>query len=169
MDTPSDRVQVIQAGSLGHPGTCALCGSGTCELGYVDLDIYFEWEGNVYLCMWCAKQVAKVIGCLNPEESKHLEELNLSIAQELKETKEKLNDYSALADVISRAFNLSPSAVARGNGDKPSSQSEGQPEPASESDVSGAEQKPVATKPGPKRRPNDPARITSSDRDKLNI
>lgn len=169
MDTPSDRVQVVQAGSLRAPGTCALCGSGTCELGYVDLDIYYDWEGNVYLCMWCAKQVAHVIGCLNPEESKHLEELNLSLVKELNETKERLNDYRVMADVISRSFGVDFNAPVGSSSGQPVTKPEVQSESPSESDSSGAEQKPVSTKSSPKRRPNDATLLAGSDRDKLNV
>lgn len=77
--TPSDRVQLRNLGELMHPGSCALCGNGNCEEGYLDLGIYYDYEGQMYLCVPCLKQCANVIGMIPPEEV----QLHLAAAEEL--------------------------------------------------------------------------------------
>ena len=89
--TPSDRVQVRELGQLRSPGTCALCGNGTCLEGYVDLDIYYEWEGQVYLCMNCARQVAQVVGALLPDQAEFLQATLEKVQTELTLTKAELS------------------------------------------------------------------------------
>jgi hypothetical protein len=86
-----------------HPGCCALCGSGNCDDGYVNTGIYYDYEGQMYLCNTCAIQVAEVIGCLSPDETVHLQGLLSDTAKELASVKaeleannERLNDYDAL-------------------------------------------------------------------------
>lgn len=74
-NTPSDRVQLVGRGDLRHPGCCAVCGSGNGEEGYVDLGVYYDYEGQMYLCWTCTAQVAEVIDCLLPSEAAILKEL----------------------------------------------------------------------------------------------
>lgn len=94
-NTPSDKMQVLGIADLRHPGTCMVCGNGTHPDGYVDLGVWYEYEGNCYICSLCLKQAAEVIGCLVPEEAKALQEafsamndvlttaeLNLKVARE---------------------------------------------------------------------------------------
>lgn len=155
--TPSDRVQVISRGQLKPPGACALCGNGTCEEGYVDSGVYFDWEGHVYFCMNCTVQIAETIGCLTPAESDHLKSLNESIAEELSKTQEKLNHAeSRLADYDRVLSGLVPS-IANVDG---SLVEESQPESdvVDEPDSNGAESDTKPTESVEKRRPANPKR-----------
>lgn len=124
--SPSDRVQVRQLGELMHPGACALCGNGNNENGYVDLGVYYEYEGQVYICIDpCMHQVINMIGCLLPSESEHLRDLNSTLADRVKELEE------ANAVVVSRlsAFNsLLSGAINDGTITLPVIEDEG-PEP----------------------------------------
>lgn len=161
VNTPSDRVQVRRLGELMPPGACALCGNGTCLEGYVDLDIFYDYEGQVYLCMNCARDVAKTIGCLLPGESTHLENLNRDVAAELKETQEKLAHAQSRLDaydsVISGAF---ANPVTRtGTNVQSAAQPSSDVKPPVGTGAGESEPKKSVTR----KRPNDVTRSASSD------
>lgn len=59
---PSARMQVRGVGELMHPGACAVCGNGTCEDGYVDPGVYYDYEGQVYFCMRCVEELIATVG-----------------------------------------------------------------------------------------------------------
>lgn len=80
--TASDRVQVRSQGELMHPGACALCGSGNHDDGYVDLGVYYDYEGQVYLCMTCVAQVIHTVDGLTVDEAEFLKDINNNLAQE---------------------------------------------------------------------------------------
>ena len=67
---PSARMQVRSMGELMHPASCCVCGNGTCDDGYLDLGVYYDYEGQMYLCMTCATQAGETIGMFTPEEFK---------------------------------------------------------------------------------------------------
>lgn len=73
-NTPSDRVQLVGLGELLPPGYCMICKNGNCEEGYAKLDVFYDYEGEQYLCRLCVIQVAELFGCLTPEEAQHLQE-----------------------------------------------------------------------------------------------
>lgn len=81
--SPSDRMQVRNIGELMHPGACCVCGSGTCQQGYIDIGVYYDYEGQMYLCMTCLTEAAETAGMLSLEESEHLIEQNKQLAAEL--------------------------------------------------------------------------------------
>lgn len=100
---PSARIQLRGIGELLHPGCCAVCGNGTCQDGYVDLDVYYDYEGQVYLCVTCMTQAGEAIGMLSKDESVHLEDTNVRLADlastlesELAEANERLNKYDSV-------------------------------------------------------------------------
>lgn len=81
-----------ELGNLQPPGTCSLCGNGTDLEGYLDIDLWIEYYGQVYLCMSkCALQVVETIGALIPSEAKQFLETTQNIATEYAELKEKYN------------------------------------------------------------------------------
>jgi hypothetical protein len=79
---PSARMQVRRMGELGHPAACCVCGNGTCDLGYLDLGVYFDYEGTMYLCMTCAYQAGETVGLYTPEEIKITQQLAESLGAE---------------------------------------------------------------------------------------
>lgn len=79
---------------LGPSAFCAVCGNGHCEKGYIDAGIYFDFEGQVYLCVTCVSQIAEVAGMLSLEETKHMQDMNSELAKENAELKEKVANYS---------------------------------------------------------------------------
>lgn len=108
-NTPSDRVQVVGRGDLLHPGSCALCGSGNCDEGYVNTGIYYDYEGQVYFCITCTRQIAEVIGCLIPEEANILREQVNEVAKTNKNLTEQLeaaNERLRAIDIAFGALNL---------------------------------------------------------------
>lgn len=127
--SPDDRFQLRNAGELMHPGVCLACGVGTRQEGYVDLQVFFDYEGQMYLCALCLEEAAEVIGCLRPSESVHLQQLSEKIANENAELKERLADaqrrlapidefLSGLATRVSPSLGDEILAEARGASDE---------------------------------------------------
>lgn len=69
---PSARMQLRPAGELRMPAACAVCGNGTCEEGFLDLDCFVEFHGMVYLCMNCLIQAGEAAGMFTREQVEHL-------------------------------------------------------------------------------------------------
>lgn len=88
--SPSDKFQKRNRSELQHPGTCLACGSGNCDDGYVDLGTYFDYEGQMYLCLNCMQEAAEVAGMLVIAESEFLQRQNQGMALKLRETEEAL-------------------------------------------------------------------------------
>lgn len=97
-------MQLRNTGELMHPGCCAVCGNGTCEFGYVDLGVYYDYEGQVYLCMTCIdKDLTEVAGLLSKgevellqHEANELAKSNKQLTEQLEKANERLNHYDSL-------------------------------------------------------------------------
>jgi hypothetical protein len=100
-------VQVVGRGDLLAPGSCALCGSGNSDEGYVDTGIFYDYEGQVYFCITCTRQIAEVIGCLLPEEANILREQ----ANEVAKANAKLTLELEAANERLRAFDVAFASV----------------------------------------------------------
>lgn len=106
-NTPSDRVQLVGLGELLPPGHCMICKNGNCEEGYAKLDVFYDYEGEQYLCRLCVIQLSELFGCLTPEEAQHLQDaakeyasLNNDLFQENQVLSERLRVFNdALAGV----------------------------------------------------------------------
>lgn len=70
-NSPSARMQVRSRGDLVAPGCCCVCGNGTREEGFLDLGVFIDYHGTVYLCMVCVTQAGETVGMYTPEEVKH--------------------------------------------------------------------------------------------------
>lgn len=125
MNNPSDeRMYVVGQGDLVHPGSCMICGNGNYERGYVNLGVWYEYEGNMYMCGTCLEQAAALFGMLTSEESQHLRDsANKALAEcaalntELEETRARLRVFDdAVAHVLSSS-SLDP-AVSEAEGVK---------------------------------------------------
>lgn len=79
---PSDRMQFVGMGGLAHPGDCMVCKNGTCEKGYIRLGVYYDFEGEQYLCWYCLVQAAEILGCLIPDEANSLREVINNLVRE---------------------------------------------------------------------------------------
>lgn len=130
----SDRMQVRSVGDLRQPGTCMLCGSGNKEW-YLDLGVFFDWEGQMYLCQECIYQCAEAVGCLIPAEVQHLQESSENLASQLLEANEELrkaNERLALYDSVfsdaGRAFAVASSTSSGSTDESPSEVVEGSAE-----------------------------------------
>lgn len=107
--TSDSRMQLVGIGDLMHPGACMVCGSGNREQGYVNLGVYYEYEGNMYLCFLCLTEAAEIIGMLTSDEahvlnensSKVFEE-NVALKEELASANERLSVYdNAMRAIVS--------------------------------------------------------------------
>jgi hypothetical protein len=100
---PSDRMQLVGVGELLHPGSCIVCGNGTCAEGYIRFGVSLEFEGELYLCWFCVVQAAEVLKCLIPSEADTLREIADKVATEnasLRKENEFANERLKAVDAI---------------------------------------------------------------------
>ena len=171
---PSARMQLRNMGELNHPGACAVCGNGTCDQGYVDIGVYYEYEGMMYLCIPCVTELAETAGMLSIEQVAELKNItNEALAENkvLKTRQVKLNErikhYDALlginADGVATVTDVPISdAISESAKAEPAPELSNEPvvnEPA----VSGEAKQPEPAKPAKGSGRSVPARPTSSD------
>lgn len=101
--SPSDRMQLVGQGDLILPGVCVHCRSGNHENGYIDLDVFFDYEGKIYLCSTCLTQAGEIIGMLTPGEAEFIREMNEELVakvgdltSELDKANERLKAFDSL-------------------------------------------------------------------------
>lgn len=88
--SPSARMQLVNIGELLHPAACMVCGNGTSQDGYLRLGVYFDYEGECYLCVRCLTEAGETIGMLTSDEAEHLTGLSAATSTDLADAKEKL-------------------------------------------------------------------------------
>ena len=100
--TSDSKMQLVGQGDLVHPGSCMVCGSGNYEKGYVNLGVWYEYEGNMYLCGNCLSEAGEIIGMLTAAEVTEMNALHAKIAQdnerltsELEQANERLSVFDA--------------------------------------------------------------------------
>jgi hypothetical protein len=85
------KMRVLGHGDLfGKSPQCACCGNGISPYGYIDLGLYFDWEGQIFFCVTCVSQMAETAGMLSKAESDHLTELSKELATENARLKERV-------------------------------------------------------------------------------
>lgn len=97
---PSARMQLRTRGELMHPGTCMCCGSGVCDEGYLDLGVFFDYEGTMYLCHTCTTQAGETIGMFTPDQVNSQLSLLEQLTQENAKYKEELDRVRPVIDSI---------------------------------------------------------------------
>ena len=65
---PSSRMQQRSLGELKHPGSCCVCGNGNSDQTYLELGVFFDYEGNLYVCTPCVEQIINTWGAYTAEE-----------------------------------------------------------------------------------------------------
>lgn len=119
---PLGRFQMRSRGELQLPGSCMICGSGTCDEGYVDFGIFVDYHGTLYFCVPCVKEVAQVIGCITPEDNDIFAEATEEKLALLVETQKELEDARKHIDNLNAVLTsklLSNSAVVEGVTEEP--------------------------------------------------
>ena len=98
INASDQKIKLVGRGDLGLPGCCFSCGNGNFDYGYVDLGIWHDEVGNLYLCGTCTQQVTGVYGCLTQEESEYITAVgnqlaaeNIKLKQELTRANERLS------------------------------------------------------------------------------
>lgn len=112
---PSARMQVLSRGELNLPGTCYVCGNGTCEEGYLDFNTFIDYHGNFYLCMTCAVQAAETIGCFTPEQVALMNELGEKAAEKVKVLEQELANARPILDAFEHAMRLASPSLNLGD------------------------------------------------------
>lgn len=97
---PSARMQLRTRGELQHPGSCMVCGSGVCDLGYVDLGVFYDYEGTMYLCHTCVTQAAEIIGMFTPEQVESQRQLLDDLTSQNAQYKEELDRVRPLVSAV---------------------------------------------------------------------
>lgn len=69
-NNPGARIHMISRGEMLHPGSCMICGSGDPERTYLDVGVFFDYEGSMYICHLCGAQIGETLGLFTPEEVK---------------------------------------------------------------------------------------------------
>lgn len=145
---PSARMQLRSRGELRHPGSCMICGNGTNDDGYVDLGVFFDYEGTMYLDMTCALQIAVLIGCVTPDDIKIFQEAAEKAAKERDDLHKDLDNAQHHIDTVNALLRSKflPGSVSPDNvGEEPipDEQSADKPSPR------GASRKPIIKEPTP--------------------
>lgn len=140
---PDSRMRKRGLGDLMHPGVCAVCGNGTYEPGYIDIGVYYDYEGQVYLCLACVNEIADTAGLLTDTEAQFLciqnkdfAEKNEKLVHDLKVANERLQHYDAL---FNSNFESHPDVIS----DLESEDKQEDGEPADESVNDGEAEEPV--------------------------
>lgn len=82
-DLASSKFTVLNA-PVNAPGVCAICGSSNNEdRDYVDFGLTIDYVGTIYFCTFCIQELCNRMGCLTPEQSKHLEDQLDAAKQEI--------------------------------------------------------------------------------------
>lgn len=89
---PSARMQVRSRGELVAPASCAVCGNGNHEAGYLDLGVFVDFFGTIYLCMTCITQGAETVGMYTPDEVRHLQAQVEGLITDRDQLASELND-----------------------------------------------------------------------------
>lgn len=103
---PSAKMQVRSQGQLQAPGSCMVCGTGTCDAGYLDLGIFIDYVGTAYLCKTCCYQAGETFGMFTPDEVNTSSSQISALLQENAELKTELEDarkFVAAADDLLRS------------------------------------------------------------------
>ena len=133
---PSARIQLRARSELQPPGTCYVCGNGTCDDGYLDFGTFVDFHGSFYLCLTCATQLAEVIGWFSPAEVQTTQALMETLKTENESLMEELNYARPIVDAVRglAAAKSSSGALdslvedAQGHTDDAEASSEGQPD-----------------------------------------
>lgn len=113
---PGSRLKLLNQGDLLHPGACAVCGSGNYQEGYLSLDLFIDFFGDVYLCLQCLSEGASAAGMLSKEQSEHVKELLSELSTENKTLKGFLKEASERIAIYERAFSAAGVNVNAVNG-----------------------------------------------------
>lgn len=166
---PSARIQVRRAGELMLPAQCTVCGFGGVERDYVDFGIWFEYEGQVYICTLCMEEAGHALQMATSQEWEHLKGMYHRLDEKLKAQEAELNVLRELRDNISRLNLLSDlSGVIAGTDevDGPERTDGSDADDAvNEPSGNGTEPSPVLTESGKVSGPDDTARVTGSNGD----
>lgn len=109
---PSRRIIARTRGELQHPGSCAICGGSDPDRTFVDIGVYYDYEGNVYICHLCFDEAAvKVMGYFTREEHLQLLAQNNILIEQNQKLQAELDSYGSLNEVLGQ-FGLSSMPTA---------------------------------------------------------
>lgn len=100
---PSARMQVRSMGELMHPAQCMVCGNGMCEEGYLDLGVFYDYEGTMYLCKTCCYQAGETFGMFTPDEVMTQQRLINTLSEDNDFLKKELEDARPIISVFKSA------------------------------------------------------------------
>lgn len=93
-ENPQSRFRILDL-AIRKPGVCFVCRSdGNDERQFVDFGKTVEWYGVVYICTFCASEVAKLLNFVPSGELEEISGLHIAVSQrdcEIELLKEQLN------------------------------------------------------------------------------
>lgn len=106
-------MQILPIGSLQLPGTCYVCGNGTCDEGYMDFGTFVDYHGSFYLCVLCVKQAAETIGYFSPDEVHTTKSLMETIVADNERLTKELANARPILDSLSDFYRttIQPSSI----------------------------------------------------------
>lgn len=164
---PSARIQVRRAGELMTPAQCACCGFGGVEREYLDFSIWYEYEGQVYICTLCMEEAGHALQMSTADEFNHLKALYQRMQEKYESQEAELNVLRELRNNLSRLNLLSDFSGAVDSADEVNESDS--PDNADAADVvnepagDGTEPSSEPTESGKISGPNDPPRLTGSN------
>lgn len=82
-DLASSKFNILSAPEQ-LPGVCSVCGtSRNDDRQYVDFGLTVDMIGVIYFCTMCIQELCNRMGCLTPEQSRHLEDQLDAARQEI--------------------------------------------------------------------------------------
>lgn len=88
----SDNMKALGLGELPPPASCFVCGSGSCEAGYLNFGTWAEFIGNLLICASCLVQAAEKIGCLAPSVKVLFEKNIRALQQNSQDLESQVNE-----------------------------------------------------------------------------
>lgn len=110
----SDKMKLLGLGELPPPAQCFVCGSGTCDAGYVNMGVWAEMVGNLLICAPCLVQASELIGCLAPVIKNTMEAHVRDLQNYARDLEQKLTEQDADLAAYRRIMPRIPDASLSG-------------------------------------------------------
>lgn len=111
IENPSGRMHFLGVGDLLFPGGCCVCGNGLNPEGFVSIGVYYEGEGQMYLCLTCLTEAAETGGLLSLEQSRVLVDLSTKVSEENLVLRETVKDLSKRVELYESAINAAGAGI----------------------------------------------------------
>jgi hypothetical protein len=85
-----------------------ICGSGDPERTYLDVGVFFDYEGSMYICILCGTQIGETLGLFTPEEIRIQTEAIANLQRSVDSMEEELGYARPIIAGIRRMLSSDP-------------------------------------------------------------